>query len=812
MTTRDCGCSSSKLWRIRFRARAHPDLFHDQRICSPSDCARRGATHLASCAGSLRQIACPTQRNRARNTVGYCSKDNMNTRQRPKRALVAYCALAERLSVAGTGAISSLTPFFAEVCEQFSGQMFDAAKFSAAMHEWYGIRIPRLAALGLAEQLADEGLLKLVSGYAHGAVYQFVDGIRANSAEGISPLTEVEIERILGEFVGYCEADGTLGIESSEALHEEFLERLLHVESMRILSRREASIGAKKTAETLVLTKPAEPSNNVDKRTLHLDFLTSQFLLDLRDNKPAAFEIVSNIAFANMAAEALACFREPIDVATTLAGLTVYIDSPLLLDMLGVNTEYADYGKELLETIKASGATPAVLDHCVAEAEAAVYALVNHLRSGINQLSVRWGTSAKPAVLSALVGNVGERAEKRLQIEVHRDPEINLHRRAAAVVGDIEAELNSRMQAWRNAEAKEHDRKSVWTLLALRDTSKPYPRICDARWMLLAKNTALVSIANDSWTRWLKGTTRHSSAHIEKWAPVAMSDKQFAGYVWARAGGGSVAMSRARLLAHCSAAVRPRADVKAKAYNLVLELSGKEEADDIAALLEDREGSRALMRATKGDPEDVTAERLPFILEKVKLAAGEFAAGKVREEGEKAIADLALRHQEALVEVMAAATASMEEQKRVANLMAERLSEEQQARATTELEKHSLRLELETRESKEDARKVRILRSGFDAGRSLYRVLRWSVVLAFGCLTFLVGSVANNNPNLNLLFATLLAAGSFWFVPEALNRPIHAAAMRRLRRTVATADPDVSIPAEAPDFWRGQWGPILRKS
>ena len=52
------------------------------------------------------------------------------------------------------------------------------------------------------------------------------------------------------------------------------------------------------------------------------------------------------------------------------------------------------------------------------------------------------------------------------------------------------------------------------------------------------------------------------------------------------------------------------------------------------------------MRATKGDPEDVTQERMPFILEQVKLAAGEFAAAKVRAESEQREADIRRAHDE----------------------------------------------------------------------------------------------------------------------------------------------------------------------
>ena len=54
------------------------------------------------------------------------------------------------------------------------------------------------------------------------------------------------------------------------------------------------------------------------------------------------------------------------------------------------------------------------------------------------------------------------------------------------------------------------------------------------------------------------------------------------------------------------------------------------------------------MRATKGDPEDVTGERLDFIVEKVTIVAGEFAAAKVRAENEEQFAKERLEHEKEL--------------------------------------------------------------------------------------------------------------------------------------------------------------------
>ncbi|MBU1264466.1 MAG: hypothetical protein KJ946_07605 [Gammaproteobacteria bacterium] len=723
---------------------------------------------------------------------------DMSASAKPKRTLIAYCVLADRLRTPGVGAIQALIPFLAEACQQFAGELFDAGKFSNAVAERYGIRIPRLAALGLAEQLEREGVLTLASGHGASAIYRYVPILVSPTMS--SAVTEAEVEVVLKSFVDYCEADDRLQGREDSFLQEAFLERLLNVDSMRILGRREGSISAKKNVGTVILSRSSSEQDPLNSEELHLDFLVSQFLLDLRDRNPVAFEQVSNVAFANMAAEAIACFREPPSLGISLDTLTVYLDTPLLLDMLGVNTEYADYGHELLQAIRVSGAKAAVFEHCVAEAEAAVYAQLNYLRSGVNKFSIGWGTTATPDLLAALIGNLGERTQDRLGIEVHRDSETNLLRRSQTTVGDVEAKMQRRMQAWRNDEAKDYDRQSVWSMLAIRDTSDLVTRVCDSRWLLLTRNTPLVGIANDAWRTWLNGTTKHSRLNIERWAPVAMSDKQFAGYLWARTGGTDGAISQARLLAHCSSAVRPRADIKAKAYNLMLELSGRRDAEDLAALLEDREGVKALMRATRGDPEDVTLERLPFIVETVKLAAGEFAAARAREESEKQLEENRRTHEFEVARLRKEAEAERAEfARQVETAKAEGL-QQQQDKLNLESQNSALNEALAAKAQQEGERRNRILKDGFEAGRSVYRWGRWVIAATFGAAVYSVSVIAAMDPLAAAPLSGMLGFIGFWFVPNVLNRPLNWCAMRRLCSVVASRDSSIEIPSQIPDF------------
>ena len=424
-------------------------------------------------------------------------------------------------------------------------------------------------------------------------------------------------------------------------------------------------------------------------------------------------------------------------------------------------------------------------------------------------MSVNWGTSVTPSLLTALIGNVGERAEARLGIAVHRDPDINLHRRAQSTVGDIETEMNSRMQSWGNPDAKDYDRKSVWAMLTMRDSSAPCPRICDSKWLFLARNTALVKIANNAWTAWLKGSTKHSSTHIEKWAPVAMSDKQFAGYLWMRSGGSDASIPRARLIAHCSAAVRPRADVKARAYNLVLELSGKDEADDVAAILEDREGGRALMRATRGDPEDVTKERLPFIMEQVKLAAGEFAAARVREEAGRQLELVHLGHNAKVKQLSADKTALETAAVLEAKNANRTLLQMQHDKENLERKNVSLALQIDAQIESGNAKKHKILNDGLAAGVRQYQVARQIAAIVFSLACAAVAYLSPAYPVTTASIIFLLSYVGFWFVPdELLSRPFRTLAMRKLRSVVATKDATIEIPNPDPDFKNGIWSAI----
>ncbi|MDB0511547.1 hypothetical protein LBW60_22940 [Ralstonia solanacearum] len=263
-------------------------------------------------------------------------------------------------------------------------------------------------------------------------------------------------------------------------------------------------------------------------------------------------------------------------------------------------------------------------------------------------------------------------------------------------------------------------------------------------------------------------------------------------------------MSRARLLAHCSAAIRPRPDVKARAYNLVLELEGKEAADTVAALLEDRDGERALIRATRADPEDVTPERLPYIIDQVKLGAGEYAAARAREESRVAADAKQAEHDDEIARVRQ--TASEEVQKAGAQSaeLAQSLAQQTLQRVQAESQ-----LQAERDERAKEQRKKRLAdeakfsESFNNAARLLHR-LRWEIFTLYG--SALLWTLLFTEATVQALFVVALTLLGFWFFPSVFERPLHSYALWVMRRRLQHLGvADMLSLTEKPDFSDRLW-------
>ena len=140
--------------------------------------------------------------------------------------------------------------------------------------------------------------------------------------------------------------------------------------------------------------------------------------------------------------------------------------------------------------------------------------------------------------------------------------------------------------------------------------------------LFVTKNTGLVRAAL-SYINRLPG--------LEYTDPPVLSDRAMAGTLWVASGGKGAELPLHKLLANCTAAVRPRRDVIEKVREVLRE-SSHEDARLFEALIEDDRCGYCLMRSTLGDSSLVTGESTPRLLREMKLAAAAEVVGEKDEQ------------------------------------------------------------------------------------------------------------------------------------------------------------------------------------
>jgi hypothetical protein len=548
----------------------------------------------------------------------------------PTRSLIAYAVLAERIS-GGGDLFSALIPFFKPICVGRSGESFVPREFAAEFERLYAIRMPTLVAAGLADRMERDGLLVGFAGRSGTRAYTYgsVTHMAAN---------DQAVVEICADYRSFVR--GRLNIDwDDEQLDEHFFRRLLDVESLSILAGRDRRLTPKRSSDTLQV-RDKEESLAVHDDARQVDYATAQFLLSVREHDLGKFVKIESIGFANLAAEALLTFQDPPGSRDAFANVDIYLDAPLVLDMLGANPGREEYGQELISLLKQSGARTRVFLHSILEAERVIRARKNsYLFEGQGAIS-RFSPDPPETreIIVSLDGHVESFVRDVLGIEVEDPPQVSQALRITFTPED-EAAMRTQMDSWGTEDAKDADVRSVIAVAQLRGMTSPPSRISDARALCVTRNPVLAGIANTRWRDALR--SRNDAFVIKRAAPLFISEKHLAGLIWLSTGGKGEAVVRARIVANCEAAIHPRRDTAVRAYNLLLDVD-RERAKQFETIIQDQRIQRALGDRVLGDYHVITPENVVSVVDDLLGAQ----AKEVTRLKDEEIA--ALRHQHSL--------------------------------------------------------------------------------------------------------------------------------------------------------------------
>jgi hypothetical protein len=524
------------------------------------------------------------------------------------RSLVTFAFVREALEKGDI--VAGLFPLFAPAIKRRSGKIFDPQVFARDLDELYSLAVPPFVIEDWAPRMAQAGLLitrdRQSAGDARFVSYVCADPNVPNAAD-----IESRIVHLFGMFSAYARPlfeENGLEVPASSDLERALVKRIQSTDFQDILSKPERTIDL----PTQTRSKRRKPSN-VQHAAQLMDVVCASFLIDLRRNDPEQFEFITDLAGGALAAEVVLSFRVPPKTGSSFAKMQVFLDSPLILDLLDVGTreeqEFADY---LLKALKSEGARLVTFDHNVRE----ITEIVNNVNQAYErrqevsgQIGARLRTD-RNAILKVkqILGNP-LRKIKDLGIDVTDAKAID-RPYLKFFSDDDERDLISKIRPFGKIEARAVDAASIASFIRYLYGRRPQGGLMAHEKLFVTKNTGLVRAANE-YMRQLNGVELRDGPII--------SDRSMAGTLWVATGGKGTDLPLHKLLASCTAAVRPRRDVIDKVRD-VLRTVSPEEARAFEAMITDERCTFSLMRSTLGDAALISGATTERVLREMKSA------------------------------------------------------------------------------------------------------------------------------------------------------------------------------------------------
>jgi len=350
-----------------------------------------------------------------------------------------------------------------------------------------------------------------------------------------------------------------------------------------------------------------EDKRNSDK------VLVGQYVIDLQKKNPERFESFLVMLQGHMLANALLC--PDLDQAPkTYKGATFYLDTPLLVRILGVEGEQRkDAASNLVRLLRQLGAKVAAFSHSMDE-------LVHVLRGAADHINTPGGRGA--IILEARTSGISksdllllaERAEEEIAREnidiIETPPYDERFRRFEIGEEAFEKALDDEV-TYNNPKARQNDIRSVRCIYVLRGQSRP-SSLEKARATLVTSNSGFARAAFEYGNR------------IEQSRDVSsvITDFSLANMAWLKAPLGSPSLPRVEVLAMSYAALRPSRELLDKYLTEIekLERKGRITERDHQFLRSSISAQEELMKLTLGDDSALTEETVIETLERVTAA------------------------------------------------------------------------------------------------------------------------------------------------------------------------------------------------
>ena len=335
--------------------------------------------------------------------------------------------------------------------------------------------------------------------------------------------------------------------------------------------------------------------------------LVSKYALALQNTDPERFESFLVVVKGHMLANALLC-PDLKNAPMSYRGMTIYLDTPLLVRRLGLEGEPKQAAvKNLISLLLRLRATVATFSHLRDELESVITGAAQYIESSQGRGAIvmearRCGTTKSD--LLVLAGRIDDEL-KEARVDVLSTPryieDFQIDESAfERVLGDEVSYLNPR--------AKELDINSVRSIYVLRRGTAP---------AILERSKAALVTSNSAFSRaaFKYGQNHEATRQVSS----VITDFSLANMAWLKAPLGAPAIPMTELLAFSYAALQPSMELFEKYLGEIdkIEKQGKISARDHQLLRSSQLAQAELMNLTLGEEEALTEQTVTETLKRV---------------------------------------------------------------------------------------------------------------------------------------------------------------------------------------------------
>lgn len=691
------------------------------------------------------------------------------------RSLLTFAFVAHTYTTSGS-ALEGTAPLLTQLIGDHEGETFNAKAIASDVEEVFGQKISPLVIENLAPTLEKLGALKRIGEDQHNIIYRCMplpDELRPQ-------LTEKDANEILVDFRSFARSQLKRHgfVASDEILDEALLAFLLTTD---FLSTWVLVDGTQFHGRTLSLKKKDEGSRPASQGHA-VDAACALFVDELVTKHQEKFGVLVQLSWGSLISEVI--FELQVGGSPSeLSGLSIFVDSPILLDLLDLGSEeQGRYASDLYQMMKRSGAQIATFSHVVDEMRSAVETTLARFVRGepfTGPMAARLRKDAGYATLARAAINSLEKKLLELGISIEQDQIFEDQALSVFFPEKAIDELRNRVGILhRDLQRRERDAKSIAYALRARkgDTASA---VSATHAVFVTRNTMLCSV----YDRFSK----HSEYVPSHGAPACISDRQLAGILWFCSGGEpaeGVNLTRLKMIANCANAVVPRLDVVSKMGQILFD-KAPGRLVEYEALMRDSRAAMCLTRETLNVVSLVDADSAEQLLASMRAALTEESQAAF--EAEKF--NLLKRASDAELRLDAERLAH-------SRAMKEAASREQKRKTDMEEVVRSVRAELDADHSQQLAAlasKVKSIEEERAADRSLVletligelatfaSFIGGAIVAAYFLLAFSAASLLKQG--LWGAFAgAIISVLSFWVVPNILVDPLIRWVVRRRAR------------------------------